>query len=169
MKRARDIMATEVVTVAPDTSVRELTRLLADEAISGVPVVDSSGDVMGVVSSTDVVRFAATTSDVSWLDAYPEETYESDVQSRGAYFLPEDWPDFVRRVPATEVPNAFSDFTVSELMTPVSFSIEPHASVKDVADFLVRGRIHRALVIDGGRLVGIVTAMDVLRAVAEGA
>ena len=50
----RDIMRTAVVTAHPDQTVRELTRLLSEHGISGVPVVDDGGAVLGVVSSSDV-------------------------------------------------------------------------------------------------------------------
>jgi CBS domain-containing protein len=59
MLAVRDIMQTDVVTVSTDTTARYLARLLADEEISGVPVIDASGALAGVVSSTDLVRLAA--------------------------------------------------------------------------------------------------------------
>lgn len=52
-------------------------------------------------------------------------------------------------------------------MTPVSFSVEPEMEVPELCEYLVRGRIHRALVVEEGELLGIVTSHDVLRAVAE--
>ena len=58
--------------------------------------------------------------------------------------------------------------SVSDIMTPVSFTIDGDATVTELASFLVRGKIHRALVVEGGQLAGIVTAVDVLRVVAEG-
>jgi CBS domain-containing protein len=59
MLTVRDLMQTEVVTISPEATVRELARLLADTGISGVPVVGPGGTVLGVVSSSDVVRLAA--------------------------------------------------------------------------------------------------------------
>ena len=53
-------------------------------------------------------------------------------------------------------------------MTPVAFSVGPDDSLKELAEFLVRGRIHRAVVVEGDRLRGIVSSADVLRAVADG-
>jgi CBS domain-containing protein len=58
---------------------------------------------------------------------------------------------------------------VEEIMTAASFHIRPDASLPELARFLVRGNIHRALVLEGSRLAGIVTSMDALRAVADGA
>jgi CBS domain-containing protein len=59
MLSVRDIMQTDVVTVSTDTTARRLAKLLADEEISGVPVLDANGVLAGVVSATDLVRLAA--------------------------------------------------------------------------------------------------------------
>jgi len=124
MSTVRDLMQREVVTAAPETTVREVAHLLADRGISGMPVATPSGEVLGVVSSSDLVRLAAE--------------------------------------------RPLDQLAVSEIMTPVSFSVGPDCSVRDLADFLVRGGIHRAMVLEDGRLLGIVTTMDVLAALADG-
>lgn len=186
MKTVRDLMQTDVVTVSPETSVRELTRILAESGVSGVPVVTDSGEVLGVVSSSDVVRLAAeereggiavsglgqwTPMSVATLSGEGEE-YEGDdeqTQDMGAYFLPEDSPVLGPDWSRTPDAGPMDDLTVSDLMTPVTFSVPMSATLRELAEFLVRGRIHRAVVLDDGRLQGIVSTMDVLRAVAEGA
>ena len=171
----RDIMRSDVVTTAPEMTVRELARLLSEEGISGVPVVSPSGEVLGVVSSTDVVRLAAHSSEVEvaggrWVAVSPPEgtvdPEDEEVDPYSDYFLPEDAPTFGPEWAAAN-DGPMDSLTVSEIMTPVSFSVGPDASLKTVADFLVRGRIHRALVVEDGRLEGIVTSMDVLKAFAE--
>ena len=172
----KDIMHTDVVTAPPEVTVRELARLLSDEAISGVPVVSPSGEVLGVVSTTDVVRLAAHSSEVDMAGGRfvavtpPEGTVDPEdevVDPLSDYFLPEDSATFGAEW-APEAVTAMDQMTVSEIMTPVSFSVGPDTSIKALADFLVRGRIHRALVVEDGRLQGIVTTMDVLKAMANG-
>ncbi|NJD19519.1 MAG: CBS domain-containing protein, partial [Gemmatimonadetes bacterium] len=64
MLTVRDIMSPAVVTVSPGATVRQLARVLADGEISGAPVVNEEGTLVGVVSATDVVRFAADDTDV---------------------------------------------------------------------------------------------------------
>ena len=64
MDTVREIMQTELVTVVPDMSVYDLSKLLTEENVSGAPVVDLDGEVLGVVSMTDVVRLAAAESDL---------------------------------------------------------------------------------------------------------
>jgi len=178
MLTVKDIMKTDVVTVTTDASARYLARLLADEEISGVPVLDSSGSLVGVVSSTDLVRLAAEESGVPLLPAGvgadPVRDPEADEDGDGAeddpygFFLPEDSPFNGQRVleelPGTE----FDTFAVADIMTPISFSVRPDTPVDELCQFLVRGRIHRAVVAEGKALVGIVTSADVLRAVADG-
>lgn len=178
MLTVKDIMQADVVTVTTDTSARHLARLLADEEISGVPVLDSSGSLVGVVSSTDLVRLAAEESGVQLLPAGvgadPIRDPEADQEGPEAeadpygFFLPEDSPFNGQRV-LNEMPESeFDTYAVADIMTPISFSVRPDTTVAELCQFLVRGRIHRAIVAEGEELVGIVTSADVLRAVADG-
>jgi CBS domain-containing protein len=178
MVTVRDLMQTDVVTATPDMTARELARVLADQGISGVPVVSGSGEVIGVASSSDVVRIAAEeleirVSSARWVPA-PGAAETVDVEDDltdpfSDFFLPEDAPVLGPELERLEDDDGPLDrLTVSDIMTPVSFSVPPTASVRELAEFLVRGRIHRAVVLEDGRLVGIVTTMDVLRGLAEG-
>lgn len=177
MLTVRDIMNEDVVTVAPETTVRQLARILADEEISGAPVVDSNGVLLGVVSATDVVRLAAEDADIhvasSALPADravlpdPSGDEEPDPDPYG-FFLPEDSPFSGERFLEQFTESEFDAALVSDIMTPVAFTVTPGTSVTELADFLVRGRIHRAVVVEDGRLQGLVSSADVLRAVADG-
>lgn len=164
----RDILWPQVVSVSPDDTVRDLVATLAREGISGVPVLERDGRIAGVVSATDVVRLAARAVEVpaghpSWEQAMLPE--EADDDAVAAYLA------------AAGVPMAFADagfgpaeddryeaYSVREVMTPVAFSVAPGESVAELARFLLRGRIHRALVVEDGVLLGIVTPFDILRA-----
>lgn len=174
--KVRDIMHTDVVTAHPDQTVRELTRVLAEHGISGVPVVTDGGEVLGVVSSSDVVRVAAESDSAPvtgtrWIPVnVPENTVDPEdpvVDPYSDYFLPEEAPVVAAEWDAGEQDGPMDRLSVSDIMTPVTFTVDGDASLPDLADFLVRGKIHRALVLEEGRLRGIVTAMDVLRIVAE--
>jgi len=176
MITVRSVMQTDVVTVRPETSVRQLARLLADEEISGVPVVDGNGALVGVVSSTDVVRLAAEEADVHVASFSvrsetsipdPELDEEPEADPYG-FFLPEDSP-LASEGLLNELEESELDVrTVADIMTPVTFTVEADASVRELAGFLVRGRIHRAVVVEDGGLRGIVTSGDILKAVADG-
>ncbi len=173
----RDIMRTDVVTAHPDHTVRELTRLLAEHGISGVPVVTDSGEVLGVVSSSDVIQVAAGSDSIPvtgarWVQlSAPENTVDPEdpeADPFSEYFLPEEAPVMAPGWEAGAADGPMDQLSVSDIMTPVTFTVEGTATLAELADFLVRGGIHRALVLDEGRLAGIVTAMDVLRVVAAG-
>ena len=177
MLTVRDLMNSSVVTVGPDLTVRQLARLLADEEISGAPVVDGNGTLVGVVSATDVVRLAAEDTDIHVAESAlpadrvvlpdPDEDEESDPDPYG-FFLPEDSPFAGGRLLDQFAETELDSVSVADIMTPVAFSVGPDDTVKELADFLMRGRIHRAVVIEDARLLGIVTSGDVLRAVADG-
>lgn len=178
MLAVRDIMTGDVLTVGPEATVRQLARILADEGISGAPVVDARGVLMGVVSVTDVVRLAADDVEVHVASsALPSDRAtlpeggadeEADPDPYG-FFLPEDSPFAGERLMEQFAETELDSVTVADIMTPVTFSVDPDDSVQELADFLVRGGIHRALVLREERLLGIVTSGDVLRAVADGA
>lgn len=178
MLAVRDIMQTDVVTVTMAQSARELARLLADQEISGVPVLDASGELVGVVSSTDLVRLAADESGVevrpAGLGVDPirdPEAYENDVDPETdpyGFFLPEDSPFRGQRLLEAWPDSEFDSVAVADIMTPVSFSVTPDTPVSELCQFLVRGRIHRAIVAEREQLVGIVSSADVLKAVADG-
>jgi CBS domain-containing protein len=180
MLAVKDIMQTDVVTVSTDTTARYLARLLADEEISGVPVLDSAGTLAGVVSSTDLVRLAADDSSVQLRptgrgvgieEVRDPESDDDDVDAQSdlyGFFLPEDSPFSGQRFLDQWPDSDFDTITVQEIMTPVSFSVRPDTPLAELCQFLVRGRIHRAIVKENDELLGIVTSADVLRAVAEG-
>jgi len=178
MLTVRDIMQPRVVTVDVGATARDLARILADEQISGAPVVDGSGALVGVVSATDLVRLAAEDTEVRLVSSAlrePRSEGASDPEDDDytgpdpyGFFLPEDTP-FSEGALLADVPESRLDATgVEDIMTPVSFTVSPGDPVEELCAFLVRGRIHRAVVVENGDLVGIVTSADVLRAVAEG-
>ncbi len=180
MDTVREIMQTELVTVVPDMSVHDLAGLLADKEISGAPVVDVDGEVLGVVSMTDVIRLAADETLVRLaprpavagefsIEAPPEDEYE-EVQDVVDYFL-QAHALLVTPGPAGggAAGSDLEQYEVREIMTPANFHIHPDSDLRELAVFLLRGRIHRALVMEDDRLVGIVTTVDLLRTMAESA
>jgi CBS domain-containing protein len=161
------IMRTQIVSVPPEATVRELVKILAEEGISGAPVVGGDGRVLGVVSATDVVRFAAHESEIpsgeaAWGDRISVDGADADAPFY--FFGPEEGNPFTDPVLDLLPGSGFDAYTVRDIMTPIAFSVRPGDTVEDVVEFLLRGRIHRALVVEDQRLLGIVTPFDVLRA-----
>lgn len=141
--QARDILCSEVVTIDPDATVREAAELLDFEGITGVPVVDASGAVLGVLSASDIVRLVAGRDSDPWWD-------RGGAPSSGA-----------------ATPGAIGRTRVREIMTPALLSVRESTTLPELASFLLRTGVHRALVVRGQQLVGVVTTTDVLRCVAQ--
>jgi CBS domain-containing protein len=172
VRYVEEIMQRDVVTVTPETSVRELLRVLVANQISGVPVVSTSGEILGVVSTTDVIRLGAQEAEVSkdtlsWEPlAIPGEDY--DEESAASFFLMSEDREYPTEDQARAIPEGvFDGFSVSDIMTSAAFTVGPRDTVAGVAKFLLQGRIHRALVVEEGRLKGIVTTFDLLKAFVE--
>lgn len=167
-----EVMQDAVVTVTPETTVRELLKVLVRNQISGVPVVSEGGEIVGVVSTTDVVRLGAREAEEGRENlglaplAIPNEEFDED--SAATFFMvSEEWMYPTQEEADTIPTSLFEGFAVSDIMTPAAFTVEPGERVQTVAKFLLRGRIHRALVVEEGRLRGIVTAFDLLKAFVE--
>ena len=164
MTSVKDIMQTDVVTVTTDTTARHLARLLADEEISGVPVLDGNGGLAGVVSSTDLVRLAAEEAGVRVrpagmglgidpaLDPDPDDDAVESEEDPYGFFLPEDSPFSGQRFLEEFPESDFDTVLVKDIMTPVSFSVDPSTSLPELCEYLVRGRIHRAVVVEDNQL-----------------
>jgi predicted transcriptional regulator len=179
MNRIRDIMETDLITVPPGMPVQELASLLDRAGITGAPVVGEDGDLKGIVTVRDVMRLARELAEVPeaarWGLGVPlslDTTGQIEVPAEGeffAYFVTPgggfvDLRDRIRQLPES----AFEGYQVSDIMSSDPVAVAPDLRVGELARVLVDQGIHRALVVEQGRLVGIVTATDVLRAVAEG-
>ncbi len=168
----KEIMQTDVVTVTPTTTVRELLKILVANQISGVPVVSEDGKILGVVSTTDVIRVGANEAEVangsvSWDPLLlPKEDFDED-SAASFFLLSEEWsyPQGAESPPGPE--GVYDGLSVDDIMTPAAFTVGMDEEVGTVAKFLLQGRIHRALVVDGETLKGIVTAFDLLKAFVE--
>jgi CBS domain-containing protein len=146
---ASEVMTRDVLTVPSDLPVDRVIELLVNHSISGAPVVSVEGKPVGVVSLSDLAKSGAIV-----------ETYRGTGVS--AYFR-HGLQDSVAREDIDSFRFAAeSHATAADIMTPVVFSVEDQASVQEVANAMIRGRIHRVLVTRGGRIVGIISSMDLL-------
>lgn len=161
MWKVRDIMQSHVVTVTPEMPVRELVQVLAKSRISGAPVVAPNGDILGVVSATDVLALAAYGADAHPLKHWPDDEGAGDEESASYFRTPHTSLEF-----DASGSEHVGEYVVKDIMTPAAFAVRSDDRIAELARFLLRGRIHRALVVDDGKLVGIATTFDVLHAVA---
>lgn len=161
-RTVREFMETDVVTVGPDLPVKGLVEVLEENGITGAPVVDDEDNVLGVVSTTDVTRLAAEESERGGGPARAGSEAGSDYfryTDRVGGFLPALPPG----LPKTRLGSR----PVRDVMTRATFSVRPDATLPEAARFLRQAGIHRALVFDGNRLVGLVTTMAILGVLAE--
>ena len=180
MIRVRDLMTEDVITVGPYTSLRELVSLLRDEQVSGVPVV-SGGKVVGVVSATDLVEFEATTPAVpadqpeqaEWGEVEILEGWEEEDDDAPVSFYTDLWADVgadvLERFEETRSPewDLLAEHVVAEIMTQRVRAIAPEGTAREAARMMREGRVHRILVLDGDRLAGVLSASDIVTAVAD--
>lgn len=150
---ARDVMQSRVVTVEPSLPATELEQLLERERISGAPVVEG-GRLLGVVSRADLVSAAAGAED----EADSLLAYYEDVAGAAPS----------RSARARLAGERAASLRVRDLLQTELVSVAPDAPVQKVAAALAERRIHRVLVVDGERLVGIVSSLDLVRLLADG-
>lgn len=182
MLRVRDIMTCDVLQLTPQTTIREAMEALSTNHISGAPVV-SGGRVTGVISMTDILGFlisapanaqtrATDDGEREWTEPTGEDAeFESEAQSAA---LDDDlWDEWTKGSEARvddaspEGEGLLDQRIVEEAMNDEVFAVAPGASVRSAAGVMHRRGIHRVLVMDGQRLVGIVSSLDIARAVAQ--
>ncbi|MFA6054642.1 MAG: CBS domain-containing protein [Thermodesulfovibrionales bacterium] len=147
MLKAKDIMTKEVITVKPETTIEELARLLMKQQISGAPVVDDKGKIVGVVTENDLIsknsRLHIPTI-LRLFDAYiPLGTskMESDIRKMAAS-------------------------TVEDICTKEIITVDEEASVEYIATIMTEKRIHILPVVREGKLVGIIGKKDMIKGIA---
>jgi CBS domain-containing protein len=152
---ARDIMNPHVLAAQADWPLERLAEFFTEHTISGAPVTTEDDRLVGVVSATDIVRY--------------DSLHQREPQAHGphAYYLHALEDHY-----AVEEMSAFRlgeppEVCVRDLMTPAIFNVSEETPIRHVADLMVRGRIHRLFVTREGRVVGIITALDLLKVIRD--
>jgi CBS domain-containing protein len=142
-QKAKDIMVPEPVCVEPSTTVRQLARVFEENEISGAPVIDKEGRVIGVVSKTDLIRRCSEGT----IDIPPAYLFE---------ILGEQAGEDVEVIPEALI-------CVEDFMTEDPVTVTPETPVGYVARLMFEKRIHRVVVVDHDKFpVGIITSLDLL-------
>lgn len=148
MIRAKDIMTREVVAVAPDTDIAEAAEMLLKRHINGVPVVDGTGRLVGILCQSDLIaqqKRIRLPSVFTLLDGFIPLSSTKSLDAE------------VQKIAAT---------TVEAAMTRKPVTVTPEASIEEVATLMVEKGFHTVPVVQGGRIVGVIGKEDVLRTVA---
>ena len=145
---ARNIMSKPVVSVHPDTPLREVARLMLDKGITAVPVVDDNGAPIGIVSEGDLIRPERAAREAwrqSWLEVFAE----------GEPLAPEllDWLHS-------------KSHSARAVMSAPLITVTEDTELGEIARVLVTHRIKRVPVVRDGRVTGIIARADLLRVLA---
>jgi CBS-domain-containing membrane protein len=148
MLTARDIMTREVVTIQPEASVEDLAKLLAEHRIGGAPVLDKSGGLVGVVTQSDLVQRSRD------LELPPA------LNILDLHLFLETPSQFKRRL------EKLLGNRVKDVMTGDPITIAPDTPVNEIARLMAAKGVHTLPVLEGGKLVGIVGKLDLIRGLA---
>ncbi|MDX8479544.1 CBS domain-containing protein [Mesorhizobium sp. VK24D] len=143
--QARDIMTTGILAVTPQSSIANAAHLMLEHRISGLPVVDQKGTLVGIVTERDLVcrpEISTAPRHEKWIQLWltPDELAEEYVQSRGR--------------------------TVGEVMTCQVVSITPDTPLDKIVALMTRDGVKRLPVVQDGKVIGIVSRADLLRSLA---
>jgi CBS domain-containing protein len=144
--KVADVMMRRVISISPDSSIFDAIKLMLRRRISGLPVLDQQGRLIGIVSEGDLLRRPEVDAEnprFSWLDALlgPHAAADDYVRSHGV--------------------------RVRDVMTSRVVTIDKAASVRDAVILIEQHRVRRLPVLDGERVVGMIGRADIIRAVAE--
>lgn len=145
MLKAKDIMTKEVITVNSDTEILQAAKILLDNHINGVPVVDDEGKLKGILCRADLIALQ---------EKLPIPSFFVLLDS----FIPLNFPQSIEK----EV-HKITAVKVRDAMTPHPITVEPETTLEDVATLMVKHNIHTLIVMDHDKLVGIIGKEDILR------
>ena len=147
----REIMTTEVVAVRRDTSVHDIAKLMGERDISGIPVVDESNHVVGIVTELDMIVRNTRLELPAFIQILD--------LARIPLEMPGHYRDRLRHMLGAQA---------ADIMTEQVTTISPEAEVQDLAELMVKRRLNPVPVVENGVLVGIVSRADLIRMMARG-
>ncbi len=137
----RDIMTTDVITISPETSLKEVGEILKRNRVSGLPVVDKDGAVVGVITLTDMLRIL-------------DQIYH--------------WKEIERRVPEIKLSDMFekekAEAKVRSIMTKEVLVLDESAPVEEIMRLMFDRKVHTIPVTRNGKLIGVVGKRDLISA-----
>ncbi len=146
---AQDVMTRKVATIAPDATIATLIERLRTTRFSGFPVVDGAGKVHGLISQNDVLRALAAGASADFQAVKRKATVRLLEPGGGAS--------------ADKV----LGLAVRDLMTPKLIGCAPGDALDKVAKLMVSKRVHRVVVLERGKVAGLISATDVVKHVAR--
>jgi len=146
---ARDIMTREVITAYPEEKIEEVTRLMIDNKISGIPVVDQNHHVLGVITEQDLMVKASELKVPFYLTLFDSIIFLEN---------PMRFNQDLKKYTASRV---------GEVMNSKVVTVEEDTPVAEVAEIMQHKKINRVPVVRNKKLVGIITRNDILKALVK--
>ena len=147
MLTAKDIMTKDPITVSPDTELTYAAKLLLDEGMNGLPVLDAQGKLVGIICQSDLIaqqKRLPIPSIFTLLDGFIPLTSMKHIEKA------------IKKISGT---------TVADAMSPNPVTVKPETSIEDVAGLMVDNNFHTIPVVHKGELVGIIGKEDILRTI----
>jgi CBS domain-containing protein len=143
--QVRDIMTLMVIFVRPDTPVGEIAQLMYENNVSGVPVLDTAGHIVGVITELDMIVRNTRLELPAFIQI---------LDGRIMLETPGHYEKRLRHMLGTHA---------QDIMTPDVVTVSPEAQVEEVAELMVKRRVNPVPVVENGALVGIVSRSDIIR------
>jgi len=144
MKKARDIMTSNIISVTTETSIKELVNLFSKHNISGAPVIDETGNLIGVVTENDLIdqtKKLHIPTVITILDSifYLENPIKMEKE--------------MKKMAGTKV---------LDIYTPHPISVEPDSTIEEIATIMAEKNIHTLPVVENNRILGIIGKKDII-------
>jgi CBS domain-containing protein len=141
-----DVMTSDPVTITPNKTIKEAVNLIFKYKISGLPVVDSVGKLLGEISENDLLRFALP----HYEEYLAKKTGQPNVDS------------------LEEILKKSGTITVGDVFVPVPFTVSVDLPLIEAASILLKNKVERLMVITDGKLIGVITKTDIVSKIIRG-
>lgn len=145
MIKAKDIMTRDILSVTPDTEIVKAAKILLKNRINGLPVIDDSGKLVGILCQSDLVAQQKT------------------IPIPSVFTLLESFVPLTSMKRIDKEVEKIAALKVAQAMTPKPVTVEPETSIEDVARLMVDKKYHTLPVMEGDKIVGVVGKEDVLK------
>jgi CBS domain-containing protein len=146
---AKDIMTKDVITVGPNEKVEKAAKILLENKISGIPVVDEDNHVLGVITEKDLMIKASELKVPFYLTLFDSIIFLEN---------PIRFNNDIKKYTASDV---------KEAMTDKVYTVEEDTPVTEVVAIMQKRRVNRVPVLRHGKLIGIISRNDILKAMVE--
>jgi CBS-domain-containing membrane protein len=145
MLKAKDIMTRDLITVSPQTEIAGAAKILLEKRINGLPVIDDSGKLVGILCQSDLVA------------------QQKSIPIPSVYTLLDSFIPLTSLKRIDKEVQKIAALTVEQAMTPDPVTVGPETDIEDVARLMVDKKYHTLPVVEGDQIVGVVGKEDVLK------